>query len=602
MWTKKYFVWIVCVIFIISIAGCSEKIDQKIQSLNKLKPPKPPLSSPAQIGEPVTSEESSYSCTTQRYEAPPGFDTLMALDFQQDVIWPGSIIDAATIDSGEYTPITLERGPLTFSTSLHMEKVRSEMKTPSLSHFRQAREKILPQETSVQTPADITSSVIRIHSKRHLQVELGASGKKGLHTLEGMFKFSNENIQQRYLVKFIQVYYTIDVDPPARPGDFFAPTVTWNDLQAQISDGETLPMYVSSITYGRMALFCFTTEDNSMQIDAALRYAYDGKVFEAEVDTRLEYSEALSSLSMGSYIIGGSGDAAANAVIGGGMLGGEEAIHAINEYIKSGDNYSKESPGAPLSYSLRYLDNSPGKIVMSTEYTVRTCVPPEIREDFEEGDGGWTVDGGRIEDGTEDESERLWFNGDELCNKSGDEPGDKSGYSCKGCHDPCDEDRGNFIQWIDDEGAQYGHYIAPSTFTGQVSGDYVNGKLQYWLFHDRIDSTGEWVKNQGAADVTLKARNGTKLYFKAKDSRNTDDLGISICKDQEWQELSINLFKGAYKYPHCWFKEDETDCAEDDVIRGVLADLGNLYIRAEYWGKSDKGFLDDVRITPPQSR
>ena len=45
------------------------------------------------------------------------------------------------------------------------------------------------------------------------------------------------------------------------------------------------------------------------------------------------------------------------------------------EEIKTGGEYSKDSPGKPISYNLRYLSNNkPLKIVKSTDYTVRDCV------------------------------------------------------------------------------------------------------------------------------------------------------------------------------------------------------------------------------------
>ena len=65
------------------------------------------------------------------------------------------------------------------------------------------------------------------------------------------------------------------------------------------------------------------------------------------------------------------------------ILGGDAgtAVKTIDSYenlvafIKSGGNYSKESPGAPIAYKLSYLkDNSPARMSFTTDYEVKDCV------------------------------------------------------------------------------------------------------------------------------------------------------------------------------------------------------------------------------------
>jgi hypothetical protein len=43
-------------------------------------------------------------------------------------------------------------------------------------------------------------------------------------------------------------------------------------------------------------------------------------------------------------------------------------------FIKSGGNYSKESPGAPIAYKLAYLaDNAPARLAFTSEYELKHC-------------------------------------------------------------------------------------------------------------------------------------------------------------------------------------------------------------------------------------
>ena len=78
-------------------------------------------------------------------------------------------------------------------------------------------------------------------------------------SIAASFDFSRSNVRSRYLVKYTQAYYTVDIDAPGRPSDFFADGVTVEDVGA-IIDAENPPLYVASVTYGRMVVFTFESE------------------------------------------------------------------------------------------------------------------------------------------------------------------------------------------------------------------------------------------------------------------------------------------------------------------------------------------------------
>jgi len=67
------------------------------------------------------------------------------------------------------------------------------------------------------------------------------------------------------------------------------------------------------------------------------------------------------------YILGGSGGDAGTTING---------FDQFKNYIQAGGNYSKTSPGAPISYKLRFIrDNSIGKIVFAASYPLLTAIP-----------------------------------------------------------------------------------------------------------------------------------------------------------------------------------------------------------------------------------
>lgn len=300
-----------------------------------------------------------YVVTAQKFKMAAEFNEQLVLDPTSDVIWVGAIIDAETIPTGQYVPITLKRAPLTLSISLENiagEKSKT-ISEPTLSTIREAIGEILEQDVTGATPARITFMVEEVYSEEHLKIAVGSSYSSGFGSVKGQFDFSNEETKTRLLVKFLQVYYTIDIDIPEKPSDFFDPSVDWDDLANQISENSS-PMYISTITYGRMALFSIESNEEATKVAAAVNAAFGG--YEGSIST--EHAEILRNSKIQATIIGGSGTSAVGAING---------FEGIKQYITQGGDYDKNTAAAPLSYKLRYLkDSSIGSVILSSEYAI----------------------------------------------------------------------------------------------------------------------------------------------------------------------------------------------------------------------------------------
>ena len=77
------------------------------------------------------------------------------------------------------------------------------------------------------------------------------------------------------------------------------------------------------------------------------------------------YKDILSKSKITAFILGGNAMEAVTTI---------DSYEKLMTFIKSGGNYSKESPGAPIAYKLNYLkDNSPARMSYTTDYDLRTC-------------------------------------------------------------------------------------------------------------------------------------------------------------------------------------------------------------------------------------
>lgn len=129
----------------------------------------------------------------------------------------------------------------------------------------------------------------------------------------------------------------------------------------------TSPVYVSSISYGRMALFSVQSSQSASKLKAALNAAFSvAKVGEVGVNVSVEHQNTLSDSTIQAYIIGGNGVDAVASISG---------FENFKTYLNNGANYSSDTPAAPISYKLRYLkDNKISDIVLTSTYNVAKSV------------------------------------------------------------------------------------------------------------------------------------------------------------------------------------------------------------------------------------
>jgi len=302
-----------------------------------------------------------YTCNVKRYKAAPGYNELFLMDPTSDVIFPGAIIKGGSISSGEYIPIIADRTPINISISL--ENISGNpsrtVENPSLSTVRTAINDILSSDVTGETPAHISFTIEEVHSEEQFNLAVGANYRTPFNKVSGSFDFNDDTKKSRIVVKFLQIYYTIDVDPKAQPEDFFFTNPNISVF------GSVSPLYVSTITYGRMALFTFESEFSNTEIKTALNAAFNAGITSGDISIDEEYKRKIESSTMNAVIFGGSGSGAVQAING---------IEGLKTYILEGGNYDKDSPGSPLAYKMRYLkDNSVANIILSSEYNVRNC-------------------------------------------------------------------------------------------------------------------------------------------------------------------------------------------------------------------------------------
>lgn len=342
----------------------ADSIDAYIASLPYL-PVDPPQVITGQPSEPA--RDGDYQCVTENLKETRQYDRIVAYAANSDSLWPGALVGADSVLSGLFTQIVLPRQPITISVSLENlgGTKQATIQDPSLSAYRDALSSILDAEITGSTPANLYSEIEQVHSEEQLNMALGiqASWGLGVASVKSSFNFSNQQVRSRYLVRYTQTYYTVDLDAPATPSAMFDPNVTLAEVK-QHMDEQRPPVYVSSVTYGRMVLFTFESEYSAEEMGAALDFAYAGGV-DVSGQVSVTYKDIISRSKITAFILGGDASMAVKTI---------DSYDALIAFIKSGGNYSRESPGAPIAYKLSYLkDNSPARMSYTTDYEVKEC-------------------------------------------------------------------------------------------------------------------------------------------------------------------------------------------------------------------------------------
>ncbi len=311
--------------------------------------------------------DGEYVCHSQQVEETRQYDEIVAYNAGSEALWPGALLRGDSVMTGELSQVVFDRQPATVSISLeNLDGAKSAtIDNPSLSSFRDAITGILDAEVTGATPANIHAEIEQVHSREQLAMALGTSvSGTGLPaSISASFNFDDESIRSRYVVRYTQAYYTVDLDQPGRPSDVFAPSVNLAEVQEKLPPGSP-PAYVSSVTYGRVVIFTFESQYSARELGSALDFAYSGGV-DVSGDVSVTYEEMMARSNISAYILGGSGGEAAKSLQG---------YDELMTFIQSGGDYSPDSPGAPIAYKLSYLrDNSPVRMSFTRDYEITSC-------------------------------------------------------------------------------------------------------------------------------------------------------------------------------------------------------------------------------------
>jgi len=339
-----------------------------------IEPVARPLTAVGDAGEVVDRypADRSWSCLTQRYSAAEVLERLPVFSPDASVIFPGSLLQGGSLESGAPLALRVERAGGTVTVDLPNESHALTVDDLSLAKVLYARNRLLGGKPGAKTPAyEVEVELARIESYDELALAIPARAKWLEKTLKPRLELRADKRYTRYLLKLTQPYYVMSWSRPQSLDGVFADSVTAGELEEVVRPGNPA-LYVSSVTYGRQYYVLLESTASVQEVERALKYVKGGGLSEASAEAKAEYQQVQGTVSLKTFAVGG-GASALDAVLAitVGPLDGLRAFVGITSVTVDAAN-----PGVPLSYEVRHLaDDAPVKVGVAAEVVKKSCAP-----------------------------------------------------------------------------------------------------------------------------------------------------------------------------------------------------------------------------------
>jgi len=495
--------------------------------------------------------DGPWSCTVETHRVEEAPDDYATFNPNAEVIYPGSMLQGATLVDATPEPIVVRRAGGTVVINLlngspgvaqHVDEVKQ-------STVVQAVNDILAANTGI-VPARFTYTSSEVQSREQLALELGVNVSTLSLDFRSKLSFSTDKKYNRFLVQMNQSFYTVSFDLPRSLDELFAPDVTVEDLEPYMGPGNP-PTYISSVTYGRRFFLLIESTASVTDMRSAIQASYDAAVVEVDVSGKANYVKDLSEVNIKVFALGGDQSRAAA------MFNGD--LSALQEFLTDS---AIINTGVPLSYVVRNVaDNGIVSVKVATDYDVKTCIPlltEALFSGFADNDEGWTS----FNNGTnvpQWQDENACGNGTGGCIRLGDATNGAMEYRAP-------------YEWRD--------HRDWSRFYG--------GTINYYM---RVVGGDSW--GNTSPSVILESPHGV-LTFPVPDAY-VREMGLG------WKLVTINLDDSESSFNTAggpqtakWQFSGRDATAEE--IEDVLSDVTDFRIRADMRYSWDWNWLDEVQV------
>jgi hypothetical protein len=275
--------------------------------------------------------DDTYNCSVFERKMTSTIRNFLSVGTNFGTIWPGAMIQGNSLKTGELQPINTnqKRAPITLTTDIALEKTSIIIEPNSVNAQQAIADFMLaanefPEGRGAGTMSFLVEEATTfVQAMRQMGISAGFTEPESKVGMEGSLTVATDrsNSSHTVMAKYVQEMFTIRVadDLIGTPADFFNDDFTMSDLQDMETAGElgddNIPLYIESVTYGRILLFSMQSE--TVASSNKLSTALEASMAEyAKVGGSLddEHEEIFSTATYKIFSAGGD-DGAANATI-----------------------------------------------------------------------------------------------------------------------------------------------------------------------------------------------------------------------------------------------------------------------------------------------
>lgn len=323
-----------------------------------------------------------YTCAYIARTISQSIEDIVAFGPNTGVMYPGSIVKGNSLKDNILNPIDVFRNGgkltisyITFENDSTAKKQISYTENVDVSNFQNVQNAV--KHLTSKLPAGNQVAILSLekteaHSLEESFLRLGISSSWLSGSARAQLNQSFQSQSSKYFVKVIQRYYDISFETNysrhLEPADFFAKKITSDEVYKSWGDTLHNPLaYIKSVSYGRILLLFIESESSQKDLNGALEATFSSGTAKGQINISVGEKIALENSRINLLSLDGSTDATIK------LLSGNK-LDSLIVYLQKGANFSKISPGYPITYTSRYLKNDEAaKLSYATDYKVRGC-------------------------------------------------------------------------------------------------------------------------------------------------------------------------------------------------------------------------------------
>ncbi|HEX6333024.1 MAG TPA: hypothetical protein VFZ78_02290, partial [Flavisolibacter sp.] len=291
------------------------------------------------------------------------------LDPNATVLQPGKLFRVTDVVNGVFAPQSVSRKPGFFTINIQNQSGQVSVPVGNMNDNTQvlnAINTLRNQASSSLVNTDFTYASFEFESSSQFALQYNVNAGVNLAALIEIpatvannteFSLSAQNSLNMAMVHVLQPMYTISVGGEG-PQSTIQGTIP-SDL-----------LCVSDVIYGRMAFFYTVTSLSQVEAKAAIE-----NIISVGLDESLSLADAQTKLSTNAKLVLSTSGVFAR-VIGGSATNAVKvtSLSGIRQYIAELEPTVGAANAYPLSFNLRFADNSPAFMTGVTSYSDKECI------------------------------------------------------------------------------------------------------------------------------------------------------------------------------------------------------------------------------------